>query len=466
MDERQFFGDESLTEKHGAFPASPVTNVFPASPRSSYFPAAVTAEADMASQPHLRAPNSGLYSQSRWSIATTASLTPSPSEPKSGSFLSPRTPSKGKKDRELKTPRKRTRFISLISRLSPGRSEPSSATASTAAEEYDSANESDAEEGREEDKGKQKKAVSKKSSLASLRASFSLSRASFSSQRPPLSSPTEEVPPLPTSPARTSFGASRPSLADVGAPSEVVPPVPKLPLSRIPSRSNLLDANLPPIPQSASTITSFHSSSHISIPQSPATSASASRISLIPPPSKRTSLASAAGIEAPVSIHPIPARETPARSKSIFRLSTKSRTPKTRAVSGPQLKATPSKLPVRGNTSLLPPTSTSSKLPQVPPKFTPPAKLASVLASQSQRAAPMLTSPSFAPPIIKLPTPPLRTISASRPPRSPPATKVSMVVTDAKSSTDDLASMALTSKLPLPASKGARAGTVRGFWRR
>ncbi|KIJ08433.1 hypothetical protein PAXINDRAFT_102562 [Paxillus involutus ATCC 200175] len=476
MDERQFFGNESLNESRGALPAFPVTNILPASPRSSYFPAAVTAEADIAAQPHLRAPKSGLHSQSRWSIATTASITPSPSEPKSGSFLSPRTPSKGKKDKELKTPRKRTRFISLISRLSPGRSEASSATTSAAAEEYDSANESDTEEGKDEDKGKQKKGVSKKSSLASLRASFSLSRASFSSQRPPLSSPTEEVPPLPTSPTRTSFSASRPSLTDGGALSEVVPPVPKLPLSRIPSRSNLLDANLPPIPQSASTITSFHSSSHISIPQSPATSASASRISLfspsashsgsrislIPPPSKRTSLASAAGIEAPVSIHPMAASETPARSKSIFRLSTKARTPKTRAVSGPPLKATPSKLPVRGNASLLSPMGTSSQLPSAPPKFTPPAKLASVLAGQSQRAAPKPISPSSAPPIIKLPTPPSRTTSASRLPRSPPATKVSMVVTDAKLSTDDL----VTSKLPLPASKGARVGTVRGFWRR
>ncbi|KAF8839672.1 hypothetical protein BDN67DRAFT_1012112 [Paxillus ammoniavirescens] len=475
MDERQFFGDES-----SALPVSPVTNVLPASPRSSYFPAAVTAEADMAAQLHLRAPKSGLHSQSRWSIATTASLTPSPSEPKSGSFLSPRTPSKGKKDKELKTPRKRARFISLISRFSPGRSEASSTTTSTAAEEYDSANESDAEEGKDEDKGKQKKGVSKKSSLASLRASFSLSRASFSSQRPPLSSPTEEVPPLPTSPTRTSFSASRPSLTDGGVLSEVVPPVPKLPLSRIPSRSNLLDANLPPIPQSASTITSFHSSSHISIPQSPATSASASRISLfspnanhsasrislIPPPSKRTSLASAAGIEAPISIHPMTSSETPARSKSIFRLSTKSRTPKTRAVSGPPPKATPSKLPVRGNASLLSPMNTSPQLSSAPPKFTPPAKLASVLANQSQRAAPMPTSPSSAPPIIKLPTPPSRTTSASRLPRSPPATKVSMVVTDTKLSTDDLSSMTLASKLPLPASKGARVGTVRGFWRR
>ncbi|KIJ09614.1 hypothetical protein PAXINDRAFT_182123 [Paxillus involutus ATCC 200175] len=40
----------SLTENRGALPASPVTNVLPASPRSSYFPATVTAEADMATQ--------------------------------------------------------------------------------------------------------------------------------------------------------------------------------------------------------------------------------------------------------------------------------------------------------------------------------------------------------------------------------------------------------------------------------
>ncbi|KAF9226422.1 hypothetical protein BS17DRAFT_777243 [Gyrodon lividus] len=480
LGEDGIIGDRDVSPNLTALPASPVTfpitNVFPATPTSSFFSTAVIAKPDdIAAQPqHLRALKSGDHSQSRWSVATTASVTQSGSEPKTGSFLSPRTPSKGKKNKELQTPRKRTRFISLISRLSPGRSEASSATTttSTAAEEYDSANESDAEEGK--DRGKEKKAMSKKSSLASLRASFSLSRASFSSQRPPLSSPTGEVPPLPTSPTRTSFSASRPSLTEGVVASEVVPPVPKImSLSRIPSRANHLDNSLPPIPQSASTITSFGSSSQVSISQTPATSASASRvsllppnahhsasrISLIPPPSKRTSLASAAGIEAPVSIHPMPASETSSRSKSIFRLSTKPRTPKGRTVSGP--KATPSKLPVPGNTSMLQPISVESTISSAPTKFTPPAKLASVLASQSQRlVAPAPTSSISSSPILKLPTAPSRIAPPSKLPRSP-ATMVSVVVTD------DLPSAPLTSKLPLPASaKGTRVGTVRGFWRR
>ncbi|KAF9239251.1 hypothetical protein BU15DRAFT_74674 [Melanogaster broomeanus] len=448
-DEREFFGEEFLTKdrdravsqssSHPVFPVSPTGTIFPVSPdfsalpaypvtspATSVFPAFTVEPSEVPTQQqHLRAPKSGDHSQSRWSVATTASLTPLTPEPKANSFLSPSTPrSKGKKDKELKTPRKRTRFISLISRFSPGRGEISTATttSSITTDEYDSANESDPEDAR--DKGKQKKAMGKKSSLASLRASFSLSRASFSSQRPPLSSPVEE-----------------------------------------------LDTSLPPIPQSASTIASFHSSSQVSISHISATSASASRISLlspnpdysasrislIPPPSKRTSLASAAGIEAPVSIHPMPVSETVSRSKSIFRLSTKPKTPKPRSVSGPSGKTTPSKLPVPGN-------SISSRIPPAPMKFTPPAKLASVLASQSPRIAPAPTNHVYTPLTSKLPAPSRIASPSSKLPRSPPAIKTAI---DTKPSADDLPSTPLTSKLPLPASvKGPRVGTVRGFWRR
>ncbi|KAH7882457.1 hypothetical protein F5I97DRAFT_370725 [Phlebopus sp. FC_14] len=451
-----------------ALPVSPSTTVFPPSPASSYFPPADTARLHNipAQSQGLQAQRFDAHSQSRWSVATTASLAPSASETKSGSFLVPRTPSKDKKDKELKTPRKRTRFISLISRFSPGRSETSSAATTNTSPpddaEYDSADESDI--GDTKEKEKPRKAPSKKSSLASLRASFSLSRTSFAPQRPTLPSPSEEIPPLPTSPTRTSFNATRSPVADADVSAQAIPPVPKVSSSRIPSRTNHTDTPLPPIPQSASTITSFHNASQGSLLQTPgATSASTSRVSLLPvvsnhsaskislfpPPSKRTSLASAAGIEVPVSIHPMPSpAATPARAKSIFRIPAK---PKTRTnVSGAQESGpTPSKLPVP-STAASPPAAVS-KIPQTPSKFTPPAKLASVLAGQGPRSSSNV-APVSSPPASKLPTPPSRIVP------SPKVVRPMQVPEDAS---------LVTSKLPLPLStKNARVGTVKGFWRR
>ncbi|KAG2067123.1 hypothetical protein BDR04DRAFT_1120739 [Suillus decipiens] len=260
----------SVYPSSSAFPISPSTTIFsasppelafPTSPSLTVFPATLSDSKDCAddntaqSQRLRSSTNSSGDLQSRWSVATTASLTPSPSDPTptpSGTFLRSRTPSRGKKDKqvskEVKTPRKRTRLISFISKLSPGRSD-SNVTSST---EYEYESDTD------EKVVKSAKTIGKKSSLASLRASFSLSRASFASQRPLVSS-VAEVPPLPLSPTHTSFGASCMSFVADGAMSngEVVPPVPTISLSRIPSFATALDDTLPPIPQSASTIASF-----------------------------------------------------------------------------------------------------------------------------------------------------------------------------------------------------------------
>ncbi|KAH0834887.1 hypothetical protein J3R83DRAFT_10533 [Lanmaoa asiatica] len=437
----------------------PRANVFPAFPRSHSFPVANPAADDAPRR--LRPPKLAEFSQSRWSVATTASLTPSNAEPKPSALLHPRTPPKEKKDKGLKTPKKRTRFISLISRFSPGRADASSTTTNSQTGddvEYDSANDSDTE-GKE--RNKQRKSLNKKSSLASLRASFSLSRASFNSQRPPpMSFSIEEVPPLPTSPTLTS------PLADLAVPLEVVPPLPTASLSRISSRANLMNAPLPPIPQSASTITTFESLSQLSISDKSATSASdsrvslvclnstpnASRISLLPAPSKRTSLASAAGVAPMVPANPVPTSEATARSKSIFRLTAKPKSLKTPPTPGTKGNETaiPSRLPITGHASLPSPTAVRSRIPQAPTKFNPPAKLATVIATQSQQAG--LTSPTS-----KLPMPP------SRPPPKIPRS----ITTLEKLPAENLPSLPPTSRLPMPAStKGTRVGTVKGFWKR
>ncbi|KAG1744266.1 hypothetical protein EDB19DRAFT_531549 [Suillus lakei] len=111
---------------------SPSFTVYPATPSSSHFPSDSKdcVNDDTAQSHRLRSStNSSGDLQSRWSVATTASLTPLPSDPTStptpsGTFLRSRTPSRGKKDREVskevKTPRKRTRLISFISRTFPG----------------------------------------------------------------------------------------------------------------------------------------------------------------------------------------------------------------------------------------------------------------------------------------------------------------------------------------------------------
>ena len=129
----------------------------------------------------------------------------------------------------------------------------------------------------------------------------------------------------------------------------------------VPSRANLLEAALPPIPGSASTLMTFRNPSQVSLahPSSPAASSSkvsllpsptmsafssnrssitqqnngsTSHISLLPPMSKRVSFQSNAGvaIEQPESIHPLDSSSpskgssvksaTPSQTKSIFRL--------------------------------------------------------------------------------------------------------------------------------------------------
>ncbi|KAG9311665.1 hypothetical protein JVU11DRAFT_7900 [Chiua virens] len=420
----------------------PKTNVFPASPISTSFPVAIGSGADLVSQ-HLRAPKQPEHSQSRWSVATTASVTQSNAEPKSGLPVNSRSQ---KKDKVLKTPKKRARFISLISRLSPGRGDTSSTTTTSQPgddADYDSVNDSDIED---KYPSKPRKSLSKKSSLASLRASFSISRASFSSQRPSLASPTEEVPPLPMSPTLTS---------------PLVDSVPKLlQLSRGPpfreyhQGQYFLNTPLPPIPQSACSVTSFRSSSQVSI-SGPGTPLNMSRVSLLPALGKRTSLASAAGIEPMVSRKPPLPGQPATRSKSIFRLTAKPKSLKTPTPLTPVSKIImpPSRLPVAGHVSLSSPTTARSKIPQAPAKFNPPAKLATVIATQTRQPAmhvgPGLTSTS------KLSMPPSRI-----PPKAP------RTITPLEKA-ESLSSLPPSSRLPMPApTKGTRVGTVKGFWKR
>ncbi|KAJ8585556.1 hypothetical protein M405DRAFT_312684 [Rhizopogon salebrosus TDB-379] len=471
----------------------PSVSVYPASPTSSHF-LPVSNDClnnDVTQSQRLHAStNSSGDPQSRWSVATTASLTPSPSDPTlPGTFLRSRTPSRGKKvkdlSKEVKTPRKRTRLISFISKLSPGRSDNGNTTdtiGSVASDDFD--NDSDTEE----PAVKPTRMISKKSSLASLRASFSLSRASFASQRPPASSLTD-VPPLPVSPTRTSFSASCISFAtdSVIGGGEAVPPVPTISLSRIPSRATTLDDTLPPIPQSASTITSFRSGSQVSLHTyaspsasasqlsllaSPTASHSASRLSLLPRSgSSKNSPTSSPGLDAPISIHPIPST-APSRAKSIFKLSARTKAPKVRAVSGP---ATPSKLPLPravATSSIIPNGAIppASKIPPPPTKFTPPSKLASMLASQPSSRLPHPTLPN-APPTSKLPTPPPKShpqLTIVVPTPAPLFLQAKPVAVEPKSPLSIDEPIPLVSKLPLPStsSKVSRNSTVRGFWRR
>ena len=94
---------------------------------------AVTDDTDGPTQSqHLPAALAGIHSESRWSIATTASLAPSAAEPvKSGSLLNLQTPSRGKNpqpwNKDVKMP-KQCRFITLFSRFSPGRNDTSTAS--------------------------------------------------------------------------------------------------------------------------------------------------------------------------------------------------------------------------------------------------------------------------------------------------------------------------------------------------
>ncbi|KIM69412.1 hypothetical protein SCLCIDRAFT_12928 [Scleroderma citrinum Foug A] len=471
-----------LSPSHTALPSSRSVSVSRASPASS-FPSS-----------RLRTALAGVHSESRWSIATTASLTPSAAEPvKSGSLLSPRTPSRGKKpqsrNKDVKTPKQR-RFINLFSRFSPGRNDASTATTASVGSVGDNGAVDESNGNDTLEMAKPSKNLNKKSSLASLRMSFSISRPSFSGTRPALSSPTEEIPPLPMSPTRPSMGAGEPPSSAVIEPMSTVA---KSSIPRVPSRANLLEAALPPIPGSASTMMTFRnpsqvslayssspaaSSSKVSLLPSPTASAfpsnrstmiqhnngSASRVSLLPPVSKRVSFQSnvgvtfGLGIEQPESVHPLDPSASPGRTKSIFRLTSKPKAPKSWAsgVSVP-VHAAQTKRSALGSQL---PSSISADSDIGTMDFTPPAKLASVLAGEmptpprqpnaSKIGVPqMLASP---PPKSKLPIAPSRTAPLkSRCPSTP-----SMGMRD-----QDLRKM-----LPTPSlQRTTKLSTVRGLWR-
>ncbi|KAL4078108.1 hypothetical protein V8B97DRAFT_1865571 [Scleroderma yunnanense] len=483
----------------------------------------------------LRAALTGIQSESRWSIATTASFAPSAAEPvKSGSFLSPRTPSKDKKSqtrsKDAKTPKQR-RFISLFSRFSPGRNDSSTATMTSIGSTSDKYEDYESDRDDMREKSKLIKSLNKKSSLASLRMSFSLSRASFSGTRPALASPTEEIPPLPMSPTRASMAGGEPPSSAPTEPMPMTLPVTKSSIPRVSSRANLLEAALPPIPGSASTVTTFRNPSQVSLvytTPSPATSskvsllpsptistfpsnsmgqynnASTSRISLLPPPSKRVSFQSSgiavdSSTDEHVSIHPLDSSSlsmnlsakstTPSRTKSIFRLTSKPKTPKVRtnAVPVPVQK----KLASSGSYSQPPSNSSSSNTVTMatsdmpsPMKFSPPSKLASVLAGQmpapprqpnSSRATitNILVSPL---PKSKLPTSHSKITSpSSKVPRSATVMtglRVPVYPADgnAKLGLTESGTPTGTSKLPMPAlshtQRPAKVGTVQGLWRK
>ena len=278
---------------------------------------------------------------------------------------------------------------------------------------------------------------------------------------------------------------------------------------------------LPPIPGSASTVTTFRNPSQVSVAYpslSPAASSSkvsllssptstssfpsnlssliqnnfgsTSRVSLVPPMSKRVSFQSNistaldSSTEEPVSIHPLDspspskgssAEGTPSRAKSIFRLTSKPKTPKAHA-NGARAPgyATQEKPPV-------PPLPSSNATPSgipSPTKFTPPSKLASVLAGQmpSPPRQPnskvgLLHMSASPPPKSKLPIPPSRTVSpaASRVPRSvtmPSGIKVPVYSIDGNPRSATMENGVLTgSKLLTPSlSRTTRLSTVRGLW--
>ena len=490
------------------------------------FPIAYTAATDdadaSAQSQRLRTALAGVHSESRWSIATTASLTPSTAEPvKSGSLLSPRTPSRGKKpqsrNKDVKTPKQR-RFINLFSRFSPGRNDASTATTASVGSVGDNGAVDESNGNDTLEMAKPNKNLNKKSSLASLRMSFSISRPSFSGTRPALSSPTEEIPPLPMSPTRPSMGAGEPPSSAVIEPMSTVA---KSSIPRVPSRANLLEAALPPIPGSASTMMTFRnpsqvslayssspaaSSSKVSLLPSPTASAfpsnrstmiqhnngSASRVSLLPPVSKRVSFQSnvgvalGLGIEQPESVHPLdpssPSKgssaksASPGRTKSIFRLTSKPKAPKSWAsgVSVP-VHAAQTKRSALGSQL---PSSISADSDIGTMDFTPPAKLASVLAGEmptpprqpnaSKIGVPqMLASP---PPKSKLPIAPSRTapLKVSRSVAMMGGVKVPVYPIDgnARSGFTENGVLVGNSKLPTPSlQRTTKPSTVRGLWR-
>ncbi|KAH7907830.1 hypothetical protein BJ138DRAFT_433341 [Hygrophoropsis aurantiaca] len=448
---------------------------FPASPASASFAASIclpaSPESDKLVFPDAPAIETG-NTNSRWSLATTASLAPSTAEPKTGYFTRPKTPSKNKAPKSpttetapslLKTPtRKRTRFISLISRLSP-RSENPPPAAQSPDDDNDSVDELDDDA---EDIPKPVRGPSKKSSLASLRASFSLSRASFASHRPldeevpPLPTPTSASWPMPASPPRNSFSASRVSLAGGTPETEVIPPVPSrrpsgLSLRAEPSWSSLRgDAEptspteeIPPMPTSASTVTSFSQipppphSSRVSLAHSMSRASLVSRVSLAPSISQ-------------VSLSEFPAPpSTPGRARSLFGRpktpsSANGKTPNTKIPSSKKstsikIKPRLSKLPMPASTDKLPFPASTAGVPPVPRSFVPPTKL----------RQPM---PSLPPsPTSKLPPPPY--IADVVPPT--PSKDASMV-------------SGTTTRLPVPSAQTpaspsqSKMATVRGFWRR
>ncbi|KAG6335319.1 hypothetical protein ID866_3767 [Astraeus odoratus] len=537
----------ALTPVANASPASPASASFTSSSTSVFLASSAMVDPDTSAQTQcLRAALSGIQSESRWSITTTASVDHSVAEPvKSGSFLSPRTPSKGKKSqqqKEAKTPKQRTRFINFISRLSPGRNDVSTSTiasAGSAKENCDDDVPSDSDEDDAKGKCKPTKGLNKKSSLASIRMSFSLSRTSFSGQRPPVSSVTEEVPPLPMSPTRTSMStgdlSSGPNPQMEAIPAATSPAKSSIP--RISSRSNILEPVLPPIPGSAGTVTTFRNASQLSLSNtvsSPAASSkvsllpsptvstfpssgnplgqhhsgSASRISLLPPSNKRVSFQSSirnafgSSADEPESVHPFDSsppstlskNTTPSRTKSIFKLSNKSKAPKTRTNALPALVPVvyPVKAPKATVSASVPhlhrDSSASKSTPMLASnipsstKFTPPTKLANVLAGQTPAPPYHSTMSKIAisnsrtspPPRSKLSTPPskMRPPASSRAPRSV-ATAVSGIKVPVHTidggakiaSTDDLVGV---SKLPLSSLQTQRTkmGTVKGFWRK
>ena len=242
-------------------------------------------------------------------------------------------------------------------------------------------------------------------------------------------------------------------------------------IPRVPSRANLLEAALPPIAGSASTLMTFRNPSQVSLAHSSSPAASLSKVSLLPSPtmsafssnrssitqqnngstscvsllppmSKRVSFQSNAGvaIEQPESIHPLDSssrrkvpqrRVLPRAEQSQYLDSSKPKTPKVRAsgVSVPVHHAAQTKRSALSShsTADLNIGTMASGIPSST-SFTPPAKLASVLAGEMPTpprqpnaskigVSHMLVSP---PPKSKLPMAPSRTVSSmpSKVPRS------------------------------------------------
>ena len=114
----------------------------------------------------------GIHSESHWSNATTASLTPSLAElVKSGSLLSLQTPSRGKKpqswNKDIKTP-KQHRFINFFSQFSPSRNNASTATMVSVSSVGDNGAVDKSNSNDTLEMAKPSKNLNKKSSLASL----------------------------------------------------------------------------------------------------------------------------------------------------------------------------------------------------------------------------------------------------------------------------------------------------------